>query len=171
MRLFIAIELSEEMKRAAAQAQDGLRRQRVGGNYTPAENLHMTLAFIGELPSAERATAALRAVDFAPFSLTADGVGCFGDLWWMGVRADPALDALARIVRRALADAGVPFDRKRFRPHVTLLRRASAAPRVIPEIRPADMIVDRFCLYRSERGKNGMIYTALDAFAANRPSA
>ena len=48
MRLFIAIQLDERVKNALEHMQTALRKQRVAGNYTRAENLHLTLAFIGE---------------------------------------------------------------------------------------------------------------------------
>ena len=48
MRLFIAIQLSDEMKKALVACMHDLKKQGVEGNYVPAQNLHMTLAFIGE---------------------------------------------------------------------------------------------------------------------------
>ena len=48
MRLFIAIRLSDEMRKALVQCMHDLKKQGVEGNYVPAQNLHMTLAFIGE---------------------------------------------------------------------------------------------------------------------------
>ena len=48
MRLFIAIRLSDEMKKALINCMHDLKKQGVEGNYVPAQNLHMTLAFIGE---------------------------------------------------------------------------------------------------------------------------
>ena len=48
MRLFIAIPLSEKMKQSVADTQGAFRFRGVRGNYTPEENLHVTLAFIGE---------------------------------------------------------------------------------------------------------------------------
>ena len=127
MRLFIAIRLSEEMKEALVDAQNAMYDRGVRGSFSPEENLHLTLAFIGEYPEAEPVLDALSDLRFRPFALTLDGVGCFGDLWWAGVGESAALKAVARRVRRALAEAGIPFDRKRFAPHVTLLRRASSS--------------------------------------------
>ena len=48
MRLFIAIQLSDEMKKALVACMHDLKKQGVEGNYVPAQNLHLTLAFIGE---------------------------------------------------------------------------------------------------------------------------
>ena len=62
MRLFIAINLSDDMKDALRAAQNTMRRAGVRGNYTPVENMHLTLAFIGEYPDAEPILDALSAV-------------------------------------------------------------------------------------------------------------
>ena len=165
MRLFVAIELSDAVKDALIEAQNRMYDRGVRGSYTQEENLHLTLAFIGEYAEAEPIVDALSAVSFSAFVLALDGFGCFGDLWWAGLRASPALDALARRVRYALAEQGIPFDRKRFSPHITLLRKAKGA---VPPLRTqsAEMTVDAFTLMRSDRGKNGMIYTPLARFPA-----
>ena len=165
MRLFVAIELSDAVKDALIEAQNRMYDRGVRGSYAQEENLHLTLAFIGEYAEAEPVVDALSAVSFSAFGLALDGFGCFGDLWWAGLRASPALDALARRVRYALAEQGIPFDRKRFSPHITLLRKAKGA---VPPLRTqsAEMTVDAFTLMRSDRGKNGMIYTPLARFPA-----
>ena len=50
MRLFVAIQLNEKVKHSLLSIQEKLRRLGVRGNYTPPENLHLTLAFIGDYP-------------------------------------------------------------------------------------------------------------------------
>ena len=165
MRLFIAVNLSKEMKDALINAQNEMYDGGVRGNYTPEENLHLTLAFIGEYPDAEPVLEALSAVSFTPFILALEGMGRFGDLWWAGMQASPPLASLARRVRHALAEGGIPFDRKRFSPHITLLRRARGElPGVA--VGGASMTVDAVSLMRSDRGRNGMIYTELGRIAA-----
>ena len=72
-------------------------------------------------------------------------------------------------MRRALADAGIPFDRKKFSPHITLVRKPEIAgsrnggipESVLADLPKAEMIVDHISLMRSERGRHGMIYTEL----------
>lgn len=169
MRLFIAIQLSDEMKSAVRDVQDTFHWQHVRGNYTPQENLHITLAFIGEYGSPDEVLDALEGVHFPAFPITMDKVGCFDDLWWAGLADSDPLQSLARKVRHALAEAGIPFDKKKFKPHITFLRRAEyAGGRKISHmsIEPLTMKVDRISLMRSTFGKNGMIYTELGSVAA-----
>lgn len=157
MRLFIAIQLSEALRRALTDMQAEMRRQNVRGNYTPPENLHLTLAFIGEYPDPDAVMEVLPT--FKPFGLTLSGAGAFGDLWWAGVQRSEPLSGYVKALRHALSDAGIPFDRKRFSPHITLLRRAQGQP--VLHVPPAAMTVRRVSLMRSDRGKSGMIYTEI----------
>ena len=75
MRLFIAINLSEGMKAALIDAQNEMYDGGVRGGFTTEENMHLTLAFIGEMPDAEPVLEALSAVSFTPFSLCLEGLG------------------------------------------------------------------------------------------------
>ena len=166
MRLFIAINLSPEMKGALTKAQRTMYDRGVHGNFPSEENLHLTLAFIGEYPNTEAVMDALSGVTFTPFELMLDGVGRFGDLWWAGLRESAALTAVVRRVRRALAERAIPFDRKRFTPHITLLRKASGdAAGII--IAPETMTVRAISLMSSRRGRNGMIYTEIGTIEAD----
>ena len=167
MRLFIAIGLSDEMKDALVDAQNTMFDSGVRGNYTSDENMHLTLAFIGEYPNAEPVLDALSNLSFTPFELTLDGMGCFGDLWWAGIGESASLNSVVRRVRIALAENAIPFYRKRFSPHITLIRKASGKMPGIP-LRTVTMSVDAISLMRSDRGRNGMIYTELGRIKAQK---
>ena len=169
MRLFIAIQLNEEMRNLLGDIQDSYRRMAVRGNYTPAENLHLTLAFIGEYDDPDKVLEALEAVSFQPFRISLDRTGCFGDLHWAGIADSPQLENLVKQIRHALADAGITFDKKRFRAHITFLRRATfprGAKTPFPGIKTANMLVEEIALMCSTRGKHGMIYTKIGAVEA-----
>ena len=157
MRLFIAVNLSDEMRTALIDAQNDMYENGVRGNFSPEENLHLTLAFIGECPDPEEIQDALSDIQIRPFTITLDRCGSFSDLWWAGIKDSPALEAIVRRVRRTLAENGIPFDRKRFSPHITLVRRAENG--FPAEIRPVSMSVDHISIMRSDRGRQGMIYT------------
>ena len=163
MRLFIAIRLSDDLQQAVCRVQDALLRQGVRGNYTPEENLHLTLAFIGEYSDPDFVLDTIESVPFVPFELALNGLGAFGDLWWIGLEHSQALQDYVRRLRHALAEAGVRFDKKRFSPHITILRRADgdlAKLRGVSVDR-VGMTADHASLMRSDRGKRGMIYTEL----------
>ncbi|MBR0207874.1 MAG: RNA 2',3'-cyclic phosphodiesterase [Oscillospiraceae bacterium] len=164
MRLFIAILLDKNVRDGLRGMQNELRRRGVEGNYTRAENLHLTLAFIGEYPNPDAVLDAMALARFEPFALRLGGAGSFGDTWWAGLEANEELDALVRRLRRALADKGIPFDRKPFRAHVTLIRKPSFRRDPQMETLPVtetEMTVGRISLMLSTRGKNGMFYTEL----------
>ena len=131
--------------------------------------MHLTLAFIGELPDETAVLDALEEVRFSAFEMKLRGIGSFGDLWWVGIEDDTVLRELAKKLRHALADAGIPFDRKRFSAHITLLRRPvytrgnDLGGTYVPA---TGMRVEKFSLMRSDRSKDGMIYTEVGAFYA-----
>lgn len=170
MRLFLAIPPSRAAKRSLTAVQASLRARGLQGRFTPPENLHLTLAFLGEYGDADRVLDALEAVRFAPIPLRLAGLGAFGDLWYARVDESEALSRLAAQVRRALAAAALPYDRKRFRAHITLVRRAVQPRGFDPSAVPVPdtaMTAERVVLYSSARGKSGMIYTPLGEIAAD----
>ena len=165
MRLFIAIRLSDAMKDALTAAQDEIYAHGVRGNFTTRENMHLTLAFIGEYPDKEKVMDALSSVSFSSFSIALKGMGCFRDLWWAGMEESAPLTAVVRRIRRALAENDIPFDKKRFSPHITLIRKATGTMPGI-QIDTVSMQVKSISLMRSDRGKRGMIYTAVGEIRA-----
>ena len=154
MRLFIAVQLSRELRQAVQDVQNAFRRQGIRGRYSPEENLHITLAFIGEYNDPDEILELMEQIRFRPFTITLDKIGCFDDLWWAGVGESP----------------DVPYDRKRYRPHITFLRNAvPVTGQVRPEqIRRRSMTVRRISLMLSTTGKNGSIYTELGSIAARK---
>jgi 2'-5' RNA ligase len=165
MRLFIAIQLSDAMKDALTSAQEEMYDHGVRGNFTTRENMHLTLAFIGEYPDKDHVLDALSSVSFSSFSIALKGMGCFRDLWWAGMEESAPLTAVVRRIRRALAEQDIPFDRKRFSPHITLIRKATGTMPGI-QISAVSMPVERISLMRSDRGKRGMIYTEVGEIKA-----
>ncbi|MBQ9385122.1 MAG: RNA 2',3'-cyclic phosphodiesterase [Ruminiclostridium sp.] len=159
MRLFIAIKFNDPVNSALLSMQEQLRSANIRGNYTKPENLHLTLAFIGEYGDPDYVLETLEQVRFRPFELAIDGVGSFGKLWWAGLTASVGLHNTAARIRHLLAGADIPFDRKKFSPHITLVREPNKPSMPAIEVPEASMTVEEISLMRSERGRNGMIYT------------
>lgn len=159
MRLFIAIPFPDAIKTALLSAQDQLRQQCKYANFSRPENLHLTLAFLGETNRLQEIKQAMHAVDAAPFSMTIGGFGHFGDLYWAGIRRNPALESLALQLQNALRDRDFAIERRPFRPHITLARQvaADAPPKcTVPSI---SMQADHMLLMKSERIGGKLTYT------------
>ena len=165
MRLFIALQFDNSILDALTDFQDDLRARGVTGNYTARENLHITLAFIGDYGAPDAVLEAMEQVEFTPFDIRLDGVGSFGDLFWVGIGKNPGLEAYVRRLRRELAARDIPFDKKHFSPHITLIRKAAYHGGAIPaqEAPKGRMRAETVSLMKSERGKHGMIYTEIGA--------
>ena len=84
MRVFAAICLSDEMKASLTGTMHEMKKAGVKGSYVPMQNLHLTLAFIGEIRDGQAVKDALSTVSFKPFRLSLSGTGSFGDLIWVG---------------------------------------------------------------------------------------
>ena len=168
MRLFIAIQFEEKIIDAITDFQDDMKAQGVTGNYTPRENLHLTLAFIGEYGNPDDILYAMEQVELSPVEIRLEGVGRFGDLFWVGLSENPELVGYVKRLRRKLSEYGIPYDKKRFTPHITVIRKAEYRNGRIPvmEAPGGCMTVTRVSLMRSDRGRYGMIYTEVGAVEA-----
>ncbi|MFY9381437.1 MAG: RNA 2',3'-cyclic phosphodiesterase [Eubacteriales bacterium] len=169
MRLFVAIALSENMKKPLLRAISELRNVATQGNFTKEENLHLTLAFIGEVSTSRVADAkrALDKVSAHPFTLALDGgIGRFvrsgGDIYYANVGGGNALLSLASDVKRELTAAEFAIEERAFRPHITLGREVTVSSPVSSiSIEPASMTVSHFGLYKSERIAGKLTYTEI----------
>jgi 2'-5' RNA ligase len=174
MRLFTAIEIPAEVK-------DNLRallqriRPLANFNWSPVENLHITTKFIGEWPEARlpEIKQALAAVAFPGIDIAIQDLGWFPNprqprIFWAGVHAGEALNALAAATDRATAAIGVPVETRPYSPHLTLARLKDRQPldRLRDAIASAPsnnfglFKAESFFLYLSAGGK----YTKLAAF-------
>ena len=160
MRLFIAIELSEELRTSITAAMHGLKKAGVKGSYVPSGNLHLTLAFLGEVRERNVVIEALRDLTFKPFRLSLSEMGCFGDLLWVGVKGNQGLSGVVRDTRAALDAAGIEFDRKKFVPHITIIRKAAGRWQQVPAPK-GEMMVRKVSLMRSDLRDGKRIYTEI----------
>ena len=124
MRLFISAPFSPQTLDALEQTQALLRANGVNGSFVPRRNLHMTLAFLGEVASAAPALAALEAVPFPRIDAEFVSVTQLRDLLFCELRVQKAFADSVGALRDVLEARNIPFDRKPFRPHITLVRRA-----------------------------------------------
>ncbi len=169
MRTFIALKLPPHF----ADEVFALSRRlalAVEGRFMPHENLHLTLAFLGDIYEAE-ARDAVVALDRAcaglgPVRLRADGLGRFGRpsdaTLWLGVVLAPELRDLVECLRGELDACGLDYDRKPFRPHITLARRVRLPKGNLPALEfPNDDVVYEVALFKSMLDSKGATYKEL----------
>lgn len=161
MRLFIAIRLSDDMKKALVTCMHDLKKQGVEGNYVPTQNLHMTLAFLGEYDDPAKVKEVIRKIPLPEFRLALSEKGNFGNILWAGVKGNQKLKTYVKDLRAALAAEGIPFDKEKFVPHITLIRKVSAKKPYQVHLPKADMTVKKASLMRSEQKNGKMVYKEL----------
>ena len=124
MRAFVAIDLPDPVRAALEALQERLPL----GRPVDPDQMHLTLAFLGEQPDdvIEAAHQALEGIRLPAFDLQLQGLGTFGDrqptVLWAGVREPGPVKALHDRLLPALHGAGIVLERRRFRPHVTIAR-------------------------------------------------
>lgn len=167
-RLFVAVDLSEEVKRDVAELCQGL----AGAHWVPQEQLHLTLRFIGDADEELFRTIreGLGAIRERAFPLALNGIGCFPSprrprVVWVGAEGGEQLLVLQRNVERIVTEAGIPPDTKRFAPHITLARLREGNP---PDFgvfqarhaafRTKPFPVEEFHLYSSTLNPKGAIH-------------
>lgn len=174
MRLFIAIELPDEIKRPLGRLQIDIP----GARWVPAEQIHLTLAFLGEVDddTVKRLTTELAKIQAPGFELRFSGTGCFPDrrrprVLWVGLEPEPLLSSLASQVRDAVLACGIPQEERPFSPHITLARlkfpAAREAARFLdqpPDRRLPPVTVREFILFRSSLTPRGAIHTPIRKF-------
>ncbi len=174
MRLFVAIKFSPEIENALTALQNDLKVQGITGNYTKCHNLHLTLAFIGEFDDPSRVMEALSQVSFEPFTISLDEqIGNFGDILWVGTKKNSTLMSLDLRIRRVLDSYHIPYDRKTFRPHITIVRNAKVygkKEKYISEkkIEKTSMTVEKISLMESSRIDGKLVYTEIGCIEQGR---
>ena len=180
MRLFVAISLSPELRQNFSTLLNELRPLAPTAKFVPAENLHLTLKFLGEVPpskldsvraalSAIRAvqpvTLEFRALEFSPNERHAK-------VLWAAAESSSVLASLAADIDQALHGLGMLAENRRFKPHLTLARFYK--PGLPPKFRAAvaedstrdfgSLTVTEFHLIESKLKPSGAEYTILESF-------
>jgi 2'-5' RNA ligase len=180
MRLFIAIDIDEDVRKAVAKLQqnfkNGLKNQH-GLKWVSPELMHLTLKFLGETDE-NRIDEVGDAVEVAcadkkafQFSLTI--VGTFGRpvsvLWLGSEKPSDELAKLAGDIEEALEELGFEKEQRPFSTHLTLARvKGKGVDKNLyqllkdyTQVKIPPILADSVCLYKSQLTPNGPVYTLL----------
>lgn len=180
MRLFVALEIPSAVRENLAALIRELRTLAPQAKWVRAENLHVTLKFIGEVPDTklEAIRTALASVrSNLPVTLGFRGVGFFPDgkhprVFWAGIEASANLKALVANLESATEKFEIPREKRPFSPHLTLARfespkltdpfRAAIATNVVHDF--GSSRTNQFHLIESKLKSAGAEYTTLQSF-------
>ena len=163
-RLFFALWPDDAVRpRFTAVVSKSLKRR---GRRVPAENLHLTLAFLGPVTPDVRCCAedVANGVAAAPFTLEFTHLGHFPRprVIWSGCDETPeTLTALVNALRQGLRGCGIDPEVRPYRVHLTLARKASVEPGFGTPHAPIRWTVDAFHLLESKTLSSGAQYKIL----------
>lgn len=190
IRSFFAIDLPEKIKqrldKVSRQLQEGL--DDVPIRWVPAENVHLTLKFLGDVSESnlEVIKDVLRTVvtNHEKFEISVGGLGAFPKartprVIWIGIEAPPELASIQRNLESETARLGYARERRSFSPHLTLARVSrNASSRDVYQV--AEVLnsfrvgflgvarVEAVHLYRSDLHSGGAVYTNLYSVQLNQ---
>ncbi len=187
-RLFVALPIPARVRDTLDSFVTPRRDADPALRFVPAENWHLTLAFLGDVPEDrhDRLIAGLQdvATHSRELAVTLEGGGAFPHpgaarvIWLGAAHGEPGLAALARRVRQACARAAVPHEGGQFTAHLTLARahqpqRVDRWLTIVDAIPPLSWLVSGFTLVESTLNRGGSIYRPVEEFtfgARPRPS-
>jgi 2'-5' RNA ligase len=192
MRLFVALDIDDNIRGRIARFLDGVREFAPDARWARPESLHVTLKFIGEKSEddAEKIKRGLKTIAADTFEMNFRGCGFFPGVraprvFWVGIQTGSYLSSLAAMVDERLASLDIPKEERAFNPHLTLARGGggSGSPRwrkgdapnrnfqrlqeelaALPPPEFGTMTVREFFLYQSQLSSGGSKYMKLAGF-------
>ncbi|MBN1377439.1 RNA 2',3'-cyclic phosphodiesterase [Candidatus Woesearchaeota archaeon] len=173
MRLFLAVDIPEEMKQLINDMEAKINPEYGRFNLVKPENCHITLKFLGEVNDEEKIISALKDIKFEPFNLEIKNIGFFPNenyikVVWIGFKDDSGLVKLHDEIESSLKGFKKDFN---FKGHITFMRIKNLKMKKefiklmnkikLPEI---SFDVNRFKLYKSTLTKEGPVYEVLEEF-------
>jgi RNA 2',3'-cyclic 3'-phosphodiesterase len=175
MRLFIGIDLPEEIKQSLLSLQSELKQLGVDGSWKSQDNFHITLEFLAELDRSsipiiiESMSSATR--NHRPFMLEIGELGAFPSLkrphtLWSAVGGSLIeLNQMRDEIHAELADRGFNLENRKFIPHITLASRPNlrgVSPSDLQTKKRGQFMVNEVTLFESSVIQGKRTYTGID---------
>jgi 2'-5' RNA ligase len=178
MRVFIAVDLPNEIRKTLADVQHELHSSSSSVRWVAPESIHITLKFIGEMPDKrlEDVDAAMTGFTWLPFTITVRGVGFFPGnrsprVLWAGLEA-PTMRDMAEELDTRMERVGFDKEKRAFRPHITLARARDTRidSSLVTAAEPyqqrdfGSFVADRVFLFQSKLKPSGAVYEKLKEY-------
>ena len=177
-RLFFGLELPAEIKARLLKVRSPV----TGARWQSAEQLHITLLFLGGVEESRLAAmiGSARAIRRTPFELEVSGLGCFGQArrprnLWAGVKPEAPVADIHEALGQRMEKLGFEAERRSFMPHITLARfkrQPGSVERPLAEQGASvfgQFAVTEFALFYSKPGPAGSEYRVIERFPLSGP--
>jgi len=177
-RLFVALEIPEDVRASISDFRYQAADDQLNFKWEPKEKVHLTLKFIGEVND-ERAGMISNSLGFLEqyerirCKLTRFGFffkNGIPQILWIGLWVDTILFNIVERLNNELVKFDIPVEKRKFKPHLTLLRIRKRFPEewvtkfnsfIIPEI---NFVSDNILLIKSELLADSSKYTVIKNF-------
>ena len=163
MRLFIGIKLDNKALKKVDNYMNYLYQKDVKGNYTKLANVHLTLAFLGDVSSdkVDELLEIINSVDTSSLkSLKINKIKMLKSIITLNVIRENILLNVQKDLTNKLNEKGYKLDQREYVPHITLVREAS---KTIEEDINIISEFTKITLFESIRTNNGMVYVDLSS--------
>ncbi len=185
MRVFIAVDIDQQVKTVVTELQERIRRQaaieKKDASWVGPEAMHLTLKFLGEINDRQVVEVCKTAEEVSgrhnSFELDIEGAGSFGGrsarVLWIGTGAGgDSLHKLAEDIEQSLAAGGFPEERRRFAGHLTLCRIKNAKAGMqlgliaknYENFKAGTTLIDSVTVYQSHLKPTGPEYIVLGRY-------
>jgi 2'-5' RNA ligase len=150
MRCFIAIDISDDIKKSIAKVIENLGYKIKGIKWVDPQNIHLTLKFLGEIDDKKinliNERLSILSKRHSVFDVSISNVGGFPNLknpkvLWVGINDSEKLTNLYNELENALFEIGFGKENRKFSPHLTIAR--------IKDKRDADLILRHIMEYKN----------------------
>ena len=178
MRVFIAIELPEDVRKKLWEIERKLRPVTSSARWVSPDSIHLTLKFLGEVSETrlDDIDQALTGLTWRPFQVSVHGIGFFPGtrsprVFWAGLTAS-TMEDLAKEIDTRMERFGFDREKRAFRPHVTLARAKGTrldgalveSAKRFEDLDCGSFTVDRCVLIQSTLKPSGAVYTKLKEY-------
>ncbi len=182
MRVFLAIDINEHVKKEMERIIKQLKRLGANARWVKPDNAHITIKFFGEISEGE-IELIKQEIDrgisgVANFDISIEKLGVFPEygrnprVVWAGIKFGDEMEKLYNELNKRFSKIGFPREHREFKPHLTLCRIKSSSglsglKKGIAENENhffGKITVDQIILHKSELTPNGPIYSIIKKF-------
>ena len=172
MRLFISINLEEQLVDQFYKKVEEFKEHSIRGRFPQPGNMHITVVFLGETENVEAVKQAMDQISAHPFELKFKKISKFtrrgSETYFISMRRNSMLQYINEQLTESLSKAGFEPDRSEYTPHLTLGRNVAfnsdfdfeELSKEVAEMK-ARMKVEKISLMKSERVEGKQKYTEI----------